>query len=208
MTYCWPASLVVPSSVWLSWANLDFWCGELRQPGEDDVSRMVRSIDRVIAGRKPMGGDWDYGLRKWTIEAAIEALAALDPHQVDLILDVERRARTAGLRVERVGPYVLAAQDRSFGQLFELEPIARTYETITPIRGRHQSPAPSPAEFADFIRSLADIPIYASWELDGFEDWQRATANVGISATGLALGYPIESTLTMIWPWSEARSKS
>jgi hypothetical protein len=202
-SYRWPSSLRIPPSRWLSWPNLGFWSGALRQPGEGGIESMARCIERVISGRKPMGGDWADGLGRWTEEKRLEVLSALSPAQAELVSDVERRARAAGLRVERAGPHVLAAQDRAFGQIFDLEAIARAYESVVPVVPRHRLPAPQSAEFADFIRSLSGLPVRAGWESEEFADWQREHAHTLIAATGLALGYPIESTMTIIWPWDE-----
>jgi hypothetical protein len=196
MVYCYPQKAAAYQSPWLSWGNLECWTALLAQPGDGQVSQNARGAESFLASHKPL------------IELAVD-LKLASPEDLVYLDALEARIRTAGLPIESAVwkdfREFEAHWPRTFNELFDLGAIADVYRAC----GSEEVAAALP-EFGDLtiedgellLRKIAKRALrkYGSKAIvaHGVPEYEdRHTA-----LRGLILGYPVESTISLLHGWS------
>lgn len=178
--YRWPRGLPSVDSRLLSWENLDLCGGWQPVPPADDG---VTPLERVLAGLKPVGVGYHWQGTGQDASGSCEAsrrrrMEALAKRGIEAGFVTERWTTTFG--GARTSRGILLAIDALFGELFDLDAVAHLYDTAN-------------LEVADEIPSLTERPVASGWT------WAAdPETDLELAAMGLALGYPIESTIAIL----------
>jgi len=195
----WPATLPQVSSPWLSWENLECSGGWIPTGPDGQPIDGLADLELVIAGRKPLGGG------DWQLDAPCDdpvigdcfdpsfrmlALGQVARSVPGLLVEESHEPRPIGHFVGHVWHSVLIARDATFGELFDLVAIGAAYEKAG-------------LSLTAQIIDLATRPIQSAWP-------SAATPenDLEVIAGGLALGYPLGSTLAFLTRWHKRTGKS
>ena len=200
--YRYPADLPILASPFISWDNLDCVARFRRPQDADPLEVHLRGIERVLSSQKPLAGD-----ALWPVGQA-DAIPTQVRERVDAL---ESRARAEGFYVDRAvreydgakSDFLIVGLPALFGELFNLEAVAAVYEYMFDhYEDKPGSYSRDGLMAASFVRAWANRPIFDGWDpgVGGLHSALMLACRPGaLALAGLALGYPVESTVGEIW---------